>query len=255
MASSKPRYLKRIMLSGYTVSDLHLFSDRSQGQRHLGTIERLGKQADLFVFNGDIFDFQWSNLPSQAETLAAAISWIETLINRNPHCVFIFLIGNHDAIPAYIESLRTLRGVYPNFHWKKYTLVIGNKLFLHGDALHGGTTTSGLETYRTACSRKSYSGIRTRLYESITHLGITVLAHKLVTSRSACSRILKYLQTSHRESLTGVTDIYFGHTHNALSNYLHEGIRFHNCGGPFTAMTFNIISFHCENSELEAGIH
>ena len=56
----------------YFVSDLHMYSSRSQEERYLKEIERKAAHADQFVLGGDIFDFRWSTMDSHEETVAGA---------------------------------------------------------------------------------------------------------------------------------------------------------------------------------------
>lgn len=246
-----PPFPRSTILSlGYTVSDLHLFSHRSQGHRYQAAIEAAADKASLFVLNGDIFDFQWSFLASERETLDAAVAWIEALVATRPSCVFVFLIGNHDAVPAYLRALDSLSRRYANLRWQEHIFALGSRRFLHGDSLHGGVTSASLAAYRDSCNRKIYGVARRRFYEGITRIGLAAVLHKLVSDRFACQRVLRYLRNAYPESLDSVTDVYFGHTHNFLINYPLEGIRFHNCGGPFIGMRFAIQEFEYETNSL-----
>lgn len=238
------------MLSGYTVSDLHLFSKRSQADRFIPAINQKAAKADLLVLNGDIFDFQWSKERRSEDTLSAAVQWIENLVTSHESCQFVFTIGNHDALPAYLHQLKGLSAKHRNLHWREHLFKIGPKLFLHGDALHGGATLEGLQAYRDSCSQKSYSNFSKNCYAGLTNLGVSSLANKLISKRRACSRLLTFLETAIPEETTNINDIYFGHTHNALDNYDLEGIRFHNCGGPFTGSKFRILPFSFPKEEL-----
>ena len=38
-----------------------------------------------------------------------------------------------------------------------------------------------------------------------------------------------------------MTDVYFGHTHLAMSHFEQDGIRFHNCGAPVRSCEFRIL--------------
>ena len=64
-----------------TVSDLHLFCRRSQGHAQQDAIERALAESDIFVFNGDTFDFRWTTLNTFEETALASAEW---LVNTLP---------------------------------------------------------------------------------------------------------------------------------------------------------------------------
>ncbi len=242
------------MPSGFTVSDLHLFSKRSRAERFLPEIYRKADQSELLVLNGDIFDFQWSkqNLPEDA--LVEAVDWIVSLVTSKSSCQFVFTIGNHDATPAYLQRLHELSTKYANLHWREHFFKVGQKIFLHGDALHGGITLQGLQDYRHSCSLKSYSEFTKTLYAGLTNIGGTSLANKLIGKRTACRRILLFLEETLPEETKAIQDVYFGHTHNYLHNYVYQDLRFHNCGGPFTGSKFSILPFSFSSEELEEAI-
>lgn len=239
---------------GFTVSDLHLFSKRSQADRYLQEIRNAAAQADLLVLNGDIFDFQWTTYPSEAQTLQAAKQWIVDLITQRPKCDFVFIIGNHDAVPSYLSVLSELDATYANIHWREHYLKIGDKLFTHGDALHGGSTLAGLQTYRASCNSKQYGRAQKQLYATLTNLGVASLANKTVGKRKACKGILDFLATNFPHAAQGLKDIYFGHTHNALTAYEYQNLRFHNCGGPFAASRFLIHEFTFSMEERDSEL-
>ena len=60
-------------LTGLVVSDLHLFSARSEYARYEERFLDLCKGKDLLVLNGDIVDFKWSQLGSFEATADATI--------------------------------------------------------------------------------------------------------------------------------------------------------------------------------------
>ena len=57
--------------STYFVSDLHLFSGRTQAARHAPALHAAARRARTFVLGGDIFDFRWSTLGSVETTVRA----------------------------------------------------------------------------------------------------------------------------------------------------------------------------------------
>ena len=66
------------MSCGLVLSDLHLFSIRSCGEHHLLSIRESLEQADHIVFNGDTFDFRWSQYSTEEQSIAAALAWLRT---------------------------------------------------------------------------------------------------------------------------------------------------------------------------------
>ncbi len=56
-------------MQGIFISDLHLLSQLSVGQIHLGSTKASIKSADAIVLGGDIFDFRWSRMGSLNATL------------------------------------------------------------------------------------------------------------------------------------------------------------------------------------------
>ncbi|HTN77248.1 MAG TPA: metallophosphoesterase, partial [Pirellulaceae bacterium] len=89
-------------LPSYFVSDLHLFSRRSQAQRYRDQLHATARDAKVFVLGGDIFDFRWSMLKSVEVTVDAAIIWLEELIAPHPDCQFHFVLGNHDCNRRFV---------------------------------------------------------------------------------------------------------------------------------------------------------
>ena len=61
---------------GAVISDLHLLSNRTTLHRHIKEVEAELSNVDLFVLNGDIFDFEWSRHNGPEASIAAAIEWI-----------------------------------------------------------------------------------------------------------------------------------------------------------------------------------
>ncbi|MFA6244267.1 MAG: metallophosphoesterase, partial [Candidatus Hydrogenedentales bacterium] len=94
MSKQRPKRVRSRV--GYVVSDLHLFSRRSDYSVHERHIFQAAAKADVFVLNGDTFDFRWTTLPSIDLTVVAAIRWLRALTERFPNCYFHFILGNHD---------------------------------------------------------------------------------------------------------------------------------------------------------------
>lgn len=115
------------------VSDLHRFSRRSEGDRYESAIQQAAKETDVLALGGDIFDFKWSTLASQKETIREACLWLMDLASLNRRCEVHYVLGNHDFNDPFMEALDNLADDCPNFHWHCYYLQLGKTLFLHGD--------------------------------------------------------------------------------------------------------------------------
>ena len=98
----------------YWISDLHLFSSRSLGDRHWDAILSAARQAETFVLGGDIFDFCWSTRASDKVSVDEAVTWLDKLISHAPGCRFHFLLGNHDCHRSFIDRLARLEETAPN---------------------------------------------------------------------------------------------------------------------------------------------
>lgn len=227
----------------YVVSDLHLFSQRTLGHHYADEIYTAAAQADHFVLAGDIFDFHWSTLTSIQDTVRAACGWLSDLVESHPDCHFHYLLGNHDNHRLFVDRIDGLDDQARNFTWHPYLLRMGGSVFLHGDAANPGMTPERLPHYR---HRWSQSPMRTPLqhqvYSAVTRVNLHVAAVRMVSPRRRVARrLLSYLESQGHTRQSGVRDVYFGHTHRAMSNYPFQGVRFHNCGAPMPGLEFNII--------------
>ena len=118
---------------GYFISDLHLFSRRSQAAEHAESLQQTAAKAKTFVLGGDIFDFRWSTLPSTEATVSAAIRWLDALVAAHRTCDFHFVLGNHDCNSRFVDALDKYARKQPNLEAHPYLLRIGKAVFLHGD--------------------------------------------------------------------------------------------------------------------------
>src|SRR5688500_8462178 len=120
-------------LHNYFVSDLHMFSRRSQAALHQATIHAAADRAQTFVLGGDVFDFRWSTLGSVDETVERAIHWLDDLVASHRQCDFHFVLGNHDFNRRFLTALDTYSIAAPNLSVHHYYLRLGKSMFLHGD--------------------------------------------------------------------------------------------------------------------------
>src|SRR5256885_311664 len=65
----------------------------------------------------------------------------------------------------------------------------------------------------------------------------------LVASHPRCEFhfIQGYHDRIHHGPASGVQHVYFGHTHDALTNYRYRGVTFHNPGSPMPGLQFRIL--------------
>jgi UDP-2,3-diacylglucosamine pyrophosphatase LpxH len=226
------------------VSDLHLFTRRSEAARHLYAIRGAADRCRAFVLGGDIFDFRWSTLGSGAATVEAAIHWLEELAAAHPQCHFHYLLGNHDYYRRFLDRLARHADATPNFSLHRFYMRLGDSVFLHGDAARRRMTTEKLIRFR---SRWLHAGpasrLRHRAYDLLLgtglHRPIPYLIHS--SNRRLARRIVAYLEHVGEGPHTGVRHVYFGHTHRRVSNYRYRGLTFHNGGAPIQGQKFRIL--------------
>lgn len=229
---------------GAVVSDLHLFTNRTTVHEHMHAIRAAAEACRLFVFNGDIFDFQWSLHEGFAESVRAAGEWITQLAAAHPHTRFVFVLGNHDSVPAYQRKLESLRQALPNLDWRSAWYRHGDKLFLHGDVYHAGPSARQLDAYRERCNGKlRRSRFRHACYWAFARSGLPAFLLQFV-SRTACAkRLLPYLEAELGQELRQVRDIYFGHVHVPFADFRYGNFVFHNTGAATRGMRLSVMQF------------
>ncbi len=226
------------MKSAYVVSDLHMFCQRSQSHALLDTIHDVARNADLFVFNGDTFDFKWTVLDSVEETAEKAVEFLGELARRCPDCHFHVNLGNHDRAREFVERLDVLARSTPNLTWHPYYLRVGSTLFLHGDVAAWKLSHLGIDRYRSHRLHKRKQGrLKNRVYDAFFKTGAHVAVSRLANPhRWTARKVSAFLEDIGHGSEDGVEQVYFGHTHVAMSNYSYRGITYHNTGAAFKGM-------------------
>jgi UDP-2,3-diacylglucosamine hydrolase len=228
----------------YFISDLHLFSRRSHGPRHLTAIHGAAAAARTLVLGGDIFDFRWSTYPSIDESVKQAIRWLDELVASHPRCDFHFVQGNHDCNRRFIAALESYSTTRPNLSVHPYVLRQGKNVFLHGDAAdHPAMCPLRLTKRREHWSRdESRSQVRHVLYDLAVSARLHRIAGKVAhPRRRVVHRILGYLNRIGHGPMEGVEHVYFGHTHDELENFRYHGLTFHNPGAPMAGLRFRIV--------------
>ena len=228
------------MPEGSVISDLHLFTHRSDGARCADEIRQGLGESDFFVLNGDIFDFRWSIFPTLDETLDAAEAWLTEALAVNPNCQVHYVMGNHDCPARFAVHLEELAQRTPNFNWHPSHVRIGSNLFLHGDLpislrpcdpFH--RTPGHIERRKGKLLNMAYLAlISTRLHR------ITDRLH----SPARCAQRIHQSLTSDRTGLAeGLTDVYFGHVHYVMRDFKYNGLSFHNTGSAVRHLKSKII--------------
>ncbi|MCB0343744.1 MAG: metallophosphoesterase [Bdellovibrionales bacterium] len=226
---------------GYVISDLHLFSRRSFAEKQLGMIRDKVSQSQLFVFNGDIFDFRWTTLGTVEETVEQAAAWLDDLVSSFPHTQFHFVLGNHDSGRLFLSKLELLADKHEHLIWHPFYARLGDSLFLHGDASHGRNMTHDrLLKYRARFDEEQGRGkLMSHVYQSACTLGLHKSTYLLNPKRVVCKRIIEYFFNVDPDILKDVAHIYFGHTHTPFSDYKFNNISFHNTGSMIRGLTFD----------------
>lgn len=238
-------------VNSYFVSDLHLFSRRSQAGRYADQIHATAREASTFVLGGDIFDFRWSTLKSCDATIDAAIRWLDELVAPHPHCQFHFVLGNHDCNKKFVARLDALAGHTANLSWYEDYVRIGHSLFLHGDVADGNPTTAALAMRRQKWHHdERRPGIfKNMVYDMVVHAHIHRMVGQLANPQAkVAARISGYLEDIGHGPKNGLRHIYFGHTHVAMSNFQFGGLTFHNGGAPIKGLQFRIIKAEADGA-------
>ncbi|YCM46284.1 metallophosphoesterase [Verrucomicrobiaceae bacterium 227] len=229
------------MSSRHVISDLHLFSRRSRGDELLKTyLENIDTPTTL-VFNGDTFDFRWTELAGEEETLAAAEAWLLDLLDRLPNTQIHYILGNHDCLNTFRSRLENHARKRPNFHLHEFWLRIDTHFFLHGDCSNRGMNISKLKKYRHSWSTDSPRGeFSKRLYHLVDRTGIGALFHRLYFRQNpTVARVIRYVREVAPDDFKETEHIYFGHTHVPFHDHKSGEIVFHNTGSAIAGMGFS----------------
>ncbi|MBX3180844.1 MAG: metallophosphoesterase [Candidatus Hydrogenedentes bacterium] len=231
------------MKSVCVVSDLHMFCKRSHWEDHLPEIYAAAAGSDLFVFNGDTFDFKWTTLGSVEETVHQAIVFLRGLAAEFPDCRFHVNLGNHDHVQGFIDALSKLARETENLSWHPYYFRVGNTLFLHGDMATRKMSHQQLEAYRAGwLHHKKQGRVKNRVYDAAFRAGAHIAVSRLVhPPRRTLERVHAYIHDIGHGAPHGVETVYFGHTHVPVDGEYYGGVTFHNGGAPMRGMDFSLL--------------
>lgn len=226
------------------ISDLHLFSTRSDFPRHRWAIERAIEDAEMCVWGGDLFDFRWTRLGCETSTIQGALTWLREWLERFPSKHFVFLRGNHDSNPKLAAAVRELANESPHFWAGHDILRIANTLMLHGDLIEGRGTRASLALYRRGWESKRIAGhLQNRAYDALirsrVHNAVAMAAHR---HRATCQRLWMSLQSELHQETYGVERVVFGHTHRLIRGLKINGIEFFNGGAAIRHVGFMPVS-------------
>jgi UDP-2,3-diacylglucosamine hydrolase len=233
------------MKRGLVISDLHLFSPRSEGSCLMAGVMAEALNVDVLVLNGDIFDFRWSCLPDQSTTISAAIDWLVALMDGFQGESIHYILGNHDCINAFTSRLDDLTLRNPAFSCHELRLILNRKLFLHGDCANRKMDEQALKKYRRAWSNHRQRGNLGRaLYNIADSTGLSRRFHEQHFPVDATvSRVVHHLDHVLPAWREDIDDCFFGHTHRPFADHSRDGVLFHNTGSGIRGMGFQPLAF------------
>ncbi len=240
------------MLSGFVLSDLHLFAVRSDGQALFDSVYEAIKAADVLVLNGDTFDFRWSHFQAEEKTIAEAIRWLTAfIVGMNTDQRLYFLHGNHDCHAGFVRALNELSVSESRLVVEERHLILGNNIFLHGDGANWKMDQVALNEFRQNWSNDRPRGkVAARVYDAIDAVGISKAFHRIYfPAGKTIQRITYHLDDAQPEWRSEIECVFFGHTHCPFENIKKDGIRFSNTGSGIRGMGFAPMKFEFESPE------
>ncbi|MCP4889271.1 MAG: hypothetical protein GY904_21985 [Planctomycetaceae bacterium] len=234
------------------ISDLHLFSNRCNADEHHDLIDQAIADADLCVWGGDLFDFRWSRLQNEAESVRTALEWLENWYIHHPTTQFVFLDGNHDAHLVFSEALADWAQQRDRFTCGLDCIRVHDTLLLHGDVIEGKGDLDRFSDYRIRWQNKpTASQVASNIYDvaiaTRMHRAAAIAAHR---RRATCIRLMHWMHAQPDERTDGVRRIVFGHTHRRIRGYRLQGIEFHNGGAAIRHVPFSPIELEFEDDLL-----
>lgn len=228
------RYEKKSK-KGFVVSDLHLFTKKSRSDIQT-LIDNYAKKNDFCILNGDIFDFQWTALPTQNHAVNEAISWIIHLCDKYPNCHFYHILGNHDCYEPFVLCAEQLKN--KNFSLHRTHLLLGKHLFMHGDLplLNKNPFIRNLLPYE-----KHEPKWRQFIYAFLLTMHVHHVLDHLYRPKKIVKRIYNAIAREDKQLLEKINHIHFGHTHVPFNNFVYKGINFHNTGAGVVNVKTNLL--------------
>lgn len=232
------------MKPGVVVSDLHLFSRRSIGEALLADLGALA-EAETLVLNGDSVDFRWSRLPTEHATIAAALAWLEGLLDSFQGSSIHYILGNHDCLAEFREPLADLARRRPVLRIHEDRLRLDRNLFLHGDCTVWKMDEAALKRFRDAWSRDRPRGRFSKsVYDAVDASGISRRFHRwYFPAERTVRRVAHHLDHVMPDWRGEIDHCFFGHTHQPFSGFSLDGVNFHNTGSGIREMGFLPLTF------------
>ena len=227
--------------NGIAVSDLHLFSSRSEGAERFDSLIRPRlKSIDALVFNGDIFDFRWACRP-HSETIPEAIDWVSQLRAEHPDLKIFYVLGNHDCVVEFTNQLQSVPDISIHPHWLK----LGHNLFLHGDAANFRMDQVRFDRFRSEWEKDQPKKRRdARLYDVSDRIQLSYLTHAVwFAGDIAIRRVSWHLDRVVPHWREDIKHCFFGHTHMPFQNRTIGDVKFHNTGSGIKRMGFQPVDF------------
>jgi len=223
------------------ISDLHLFSNRCNATEHHELIERAIDDADLCVWGGDLFDFRWSRIGNESDSVRSALQWLDDWYERHEKTEFVFLDGNHDAHRAFATELNRWAQRRDRFRCGLDCLRVADTLLLHGDVIEGRGDLERFADYRVRWQNKPIASQTASNFYDVAiaarvHRAAAIAAHR---RRATCIRLLRWMHDQPAEATEGVERIVFGHTHRRIEGYRCRGIEFYNGGAAIRHVPFS----------------
>ena len=245
--SATLRPMNNSVQSGHAISDLHMLTLWSAADEHMDEIHAAAARSDFIVLNGDTFDFRWAALPTVEDAVEAAVEWLRAFLLRHPECRVFYVLGNHDAHPLFVERLAALAREKDNLEWHASHLRIGQNLFVHGDLPLKYPRKDPFARTLSPRFWKTNRALRACYWLCIA-LGVHRLVARCHGKKRCAMRIVRSFEAD-RDGLTdGVTDVYFGHTHAAFSDYRHAGLTFSNTGSAIRGLELNVSALRIPNT-------
>ncbi len=232
-------------MKGFVISDLHIFSRRSNANDILNSMHMQVKDADFLVLNGDIFDFEWTTLESIDKTIFEAVKWLGDLSFQYPDCCIYYILGNHDSLEPFAVLIRKMTHKLTNLKVINTHLVLGSHLFIHGDLPLARKNPWVRSLKKKVSKRNHFFHI---CYEYAVKFNLHKIVYSYFSPEYCSDRIFKALQKYPENFLEQIEHIYFGHTHLPFTEYPHKNYLFHNTGSAINGMGNNLIEVQYESS-------
>jgi UDP-2,3-diacylglucosamine hydrolase len=221
-----------------------MFSSRSLADRHEEAIYGAARKAHTMVLGGDIFDFRWSTLSNPQATVRAAMQWLDSLVTSHRRTKFHFVLGNHDYNRRFLHALESYSVTSPNLTCHHYYLRLGKSVFLHGDVADKPGMCA--ESLRMRREHWLHDEVRQPWRHKLYDLAVQARLHQIASKvahppRRVANRIVGYLKKIGEGPGEGVRHVYFGHTHESLTDFRLGGVAFHNGGAPMPGLSFRIV--------------